>query len=241
MSKEGMIAERAFISAGEKIAVDPGWSEIEVSAFVAPAAGVVPQNLADQPRRVGWKVRILWSISALMSALDLIDPKKVAALDADFDTAQRRLEKKATLDLTDTDPAISEAAQRVVSLLLPDGLAQNKLPYDQEVDFGLKQVAIAREKLTAEVSRLGLQPFMEHIERATKNLAEAIGLSPNTTRDAAKSRRIYEATRATQRDFKAVLADILWHVDYAPTAADREALLALAKPLQIALAHEAKL
>lgn len=235
MSKEGTIAERAFLNARDDLGRDPAWSAIDVSAYVEPAAGVATPNLADQPRRVGWKVRLLWSVGVLAAALGLVDPQKLAALDARFDASERRLFAKNVLDLTDSDPALQEAAKRVQALLLPDGLKQINYTYDQEVLFGRGQITLAVDHLSAEVALLGLQPFLDQVSAATEALAAALGIAPGKTRDIAKSHRIKEALRSTQRDFKAVLSDILWHAEHAPTAADREALLALTKPLQAAL------
>lgn len=233
MSREISIAENNFISALNDLDRDPIWGPVDVSAF--PLVSAIRPDLLTQPRLVVWKVRLVWSIDLLMSVLGLTDRSKIIMLAADFVTAQRRLQSKLQLDLTDPNQTIREAATKVQLLLLPDGLKHINLSYDQKIAFGRSQIVLADDQLGHELQTLGLRSFMDHIAQTTDALSNALGIAPGKSRDQSKSLRIREALRNTQRDFKAVLNDILWHAENTTSQTERELFQQLAKPLQVTL------
>ncbi len=233
MSRDVTIAESNYISTLNDLERDPNWGGVDVSPFTL--ASPVRPELLKQSRLVVWKVRLVWSIDLLMSALGLTDRSKIITLAADFTTAQRRLFSKIQLDLTDPNQTIREATIKVQLLLLPEGLKHVNLSYDQKIAFGRSQIALADDQLGHELQTLGLRPFMDHIAQTTEALSSALGIAPGKSRDQSKSLRIREAIRNTQRDFKAVLNDILWHAENTTSQDERELLQQLAKPLQVTL------
>jgi hypothetical protein len=227
MSQFSALPERAFISLRDDLQKCPVWEAIDATAATAPSAASAV-TLSTLPRRVGWKVRVHWAVAALLTALGLVDAEAVKAADAAFDTSLRRVHHKLALDLTDPDEATRQAAARAQALLLPDGLAPARLPYDQEVDWGRQAVARAQETLSAEdMALLGLAPFMESIARTSDALALVLGLSPGKTRDIPKSRRLRESLAEGQRAFKVVYQDILWHHEHTSDPDERHDLSTL--------------
>lgn len=233
MSREVSIAESSYLSSLNDLERDPNWGPVDVSAFAL--ANAARPELLKQPRLVVWKVRLMWSIDLLMSALGLTDRSKILTLAADYMTAQRRLLSKLQLDLTDPNQTTREAATKAQSLLLPDGLKHINLSYDQKIAFSRSQIVLADDQLGHEVQTLGLKSFMDHIAQSTEALSSALGMAPGKARDQSKSLRIREALRNTQRDFKAVLNDILWHAENTTSQAERDMLQQLAKPLQVTI------
>ncbi len=189
-----------------------------------------------------WKWQLSVSISALVSALGL-GPDRAAAEKA-WDNDQRQLHFKTALDAGNKDPARSAAANRVRdALLLGEGTAQTQLPLQEEVDFGLKQIALSSASpLSDDCALLGLAPYLDNIRTSTLNLSRALGNpsallsnnpSPSNTSGLKRRRRALEVCHHACDH---IYSQILWLMDHLPSPTDRDRLSALALPLAKLLA-----
>jgi hypothetical protein len=217
MSQFSTLPERACTALRHDLDQSPAWASIP-----EPVEGDgAPARLSELPRRVGWKLRVVWAVNALLAALSVTDAATLRAADEGFDTPIRRLHLKLTLDLTDPDPDVRAAAARAQALLLPNGLTPINLPYDDEVDWGRNCADRAATLAPSDLTRLGLTPFLDAIAHGTAQLARALGIAPGKPRDLPKNRRIRAALAECQRAFKATYTDLRWHLDHAQDPAER--------------------
>lgn len=122
-------------------------------------------------------------------------------------------------------------------MLLGNGTAQTTLPYDEEVDFGRKQVALAAsEAVAADIALLKLEARIEQIEAATEKLAEAMGRGGGG-RKGARSLRVREAIGACVVAFNSVHEDIAWFIERLAEGKERKQMQALLAPLEALLAR----
>jgi hypothetical protein len=192
----------------------------------------------EQPKRGLLKARLLWALGVLMTNLGLPDAKEIRQIEGAWRNAQQRLHLKTEFDSRDDNGSVREAAMRVrAALLLGDGLAQNKLPWDQEVDFGRQQLQLAKEPgLGRDVDSLNLSSLLEQVRVTTDALATALNISPDKNRDAARSVQTRQAMDGCKAAFRAVLDDLDWHLNTQPPPDEVAKIQALRAPL-IAL-HE---
>jgi hypothetical protein len=190
-------------------------------------------TLPQKSRTPLWKLRLTWSLDDLIAALETGSTEALKALDDSWDSCQRRLFHNVGAASEDEDPKIRLAAARVAAALLQgNGLAQTTLPYDEEVDVGRKQVALANsEGLSGDIALLKLEARVEQIDATTEKLADALGRSGGKKRGA-RSGRVREAMASCAVAFNGVHDDLAWLIDHLPEGKERQGLQALLTPLE---------
>lgn len=236
MSRYGFSYVPAAGIAGFRSRLQEGaWGAIDITALSLRADEPIPEALLAVPRQPGWKALLSWSVSRVETALFQNETLSPSTLDQRWDAAQRQLRNTIVSLRDDEDPEIRAAAERAQRLLLrgDGGLAQTKLTYRQEADFGEMQVSLSRqEPLQIDVSKLGIERFIARIERETQALRESVG----TTAQAAgllteRNEKLRQALRDASNGFSRVLGDIDWLLEYLAPSASHELLRQLREPL----------
>lgn len=168
----------------------PVWGSIDVTTYLG-ADGRLAKPLGDAPAFVMFKVQLLTALTAAVLVLQSTGSAK--ACDKLWDSVQKRLSGLIMVGRTSTEAEEKAAAERLHGLLLlgKSGEGQTRLSYQQEVDFGRKQMRLAAEtSCAADIALLGLGPVISSVAVATENLAAAIGqgrvdLAPAKQRKAA--------------------------------------------------------
>ena len=105
-------------------------------------------------------------------------------------------------------------------LLLGAGMGQTKLKYQEEVDYGRKQVALASQgQAAADVMLLGLGAMLGDIALATEALALAIDHGHSVH---APYRRKAKATMACVATFEWAAATLTWLIENAGASPERD-------------------
>jgi hypothetical protein len=222
------LTDRAFVGFLSELS-SGAWAKIDTSKF-EHLGDHGAASLLDAPHTVVWKLRLTWGIQGVMSALG---NKPVGELDDAWDATQRRLFHKIAAAADAPESAQRDAADRLTAvLLLGNGTAQTALDYDAEVDFGRKQVALARsnQSIAADVKELGLEPTLAQIEQATEALAGGIGRQTGGKR-ATPSRRLRSALFDCAATFSGVRDAIEWFLSRTHPGTQHDQLEALLAPL----------
>lgn len=227
------VPDKGFFSHAE--ALEQGaWAHITLPVPSSTPAAAAP--LLDMSGPQLWKWMQLHAIHCLLVACGF-GPDRAAA-DHAWDSAQHKLHLTTALALLNADKTLSAAAQRVRDhLLLGDGLAQTKLAYHAEVDFGFKQLGLARsDALQPDIQRLGLTDLIAEVESTTRALAAAVGHTTANlpaTANATATQRVRErqALHACQSACNAVLGDIDHLLAQSPNPTDQARLHDLRLPL----------
>lgn len=216
-----------FVGFGQALEAD-AWAKISVAGFEGPNR-VAAKSIGDAPMLVGLELRLRWAIGELSAAIEGSASSKDN--DTAWDNAQKQLNGYLAAAAASSDPQKREAAKRLQkSLLLGAGEGQTKLKYQQEVDFGRKQILLMSQgQGAADVSLLGLAAVKDEIAATTETLASAIGHGetggrPFERRDAAVS-----LCRAT---FAHVSDALGWLSQNGQPGDDRERAAALRLPLE---------
>ena len=228
----GGLKDRVFISF-EKELEEGAWKEIATKKFEAEAKESVGA-LLKAPLPVTWKLRMRFGIASVLSALGV---PQISELDAVWDASQRRLFHRLGAAVDDKDPAVRAAADRLCSLLLlGTGTQQTQLEYEDEVDFGRKQVAAARHggPFAADAKLARIDGEIADIDKATEALAAGLN-RPTGGKRRAPSQQVREAVAECAQIFNGVHDDLSWFVDKAPPGAERDHLTALLAPLEALL------
>lgn len=189
VSPEGFASFNTQLNEGD-------WALIDTSAW--ETANQSPAKaLGDAPLLVFLKVRMKWSVSALIAALQGAASAK--DLDINWDNAQKQLNALLAAAAVSTDPSKREAAARLQKMLLSGaGEGQTKLKYQQEVDFGHKQaLLVSQNPGAADIALLGLGNAMNDIAQATSALAAAIGHGEGPERPSERQKLAASACSAT--------------------------------------------
>ncbi len=146
------------------------WSQVDTSAYNDPA-----KPLWDAPLLVAVKVRVSRAVHGVLVAS--LGAGSARTCDQTWDGCQKRLNHGIGIHLASADNAQRDAALRLKTmLLLGAGEGQTRLRYQEEVDFGRKQVAlVASGQGAADAALLGLTSTINEIAVATEALALAIG------------------------------------------------------------------
>lgn len=214
------------------------WSSIDVSAY-AGADGRPIQALGTAPAFVVLKLQMLGCVVDVTAALESTGSAK--GCDNRWDGLQKRLNALVNLGLLSSNPTQKAAAERLQKTLLlgRSGEGQTKLKYQQEVDFGRKQLQLTSDgQGAADVVLLGLGSTMADIGAATNALAAAIG---HGTTGLAPAMRKRAAAAACAHTFGSVYKQLDWLVNNGQPGADKEKALALRAPLmELAARYPAK-
>jgi hypothetical protein len=226
----GFVTDKGFIAFAHDLE-EGAWKEVSIKKY--NVADQVPiALLLEAPRPVVWKARATWSIDALSAAMDIASADRLAALDGDWDSAQRALHLYLSLGAENRDMAHRAACGRLrAALLVGAGTEQTGYGYDTEVDFGRKQLSMARKPpLADDAKRISAGPYLKRIEESTDALAKGLGRGPGQKRAAARSKRIREAMVGCTTAFNAIHDEVGWLIEHTPAGRHREQLEALHTP-----------
>ena len=142
---------------------------------------------------------------------------ELTSLDRAWDASERRVNSQIAVHEDSEDPARAAAAARLRAALLSGaGSAQTVLSWEQEVDFGRKQVELASQApLSDDVALLELQPFIDDISEKTEALSNVLRQEGSSS--APRSNRIREALVGCRQSFNRVHDDLLWHQEHVPS------------------------
>ncbi len=196
------------------------WALIDISAY----EGIGATPLWSAPTLAVAKVRMKKAVMELLHAIDGAGSAK--GCDQLWDGCQKQLNGLLGVSAVSNTSAKREAAARLQKiLLLGAGEGQTRLRYQEEVDFGRKQVALVSQGQAAtDVALLGLTPVIAEIVAATDALAVAIGHG-NSVR--APHRRKAMATMGCVATFGWAADSFAWMIEHAGTGPDRELAVAL--------------
>lgn len=200
------------------------WGSIGVSTYLG-ADGRLAKPLGDAPAFVMFKVQLLMALTAAVLVMQSTGSAK--ACDKLWDGAQKRFSGLIAIDRASTDAQEKAAADRLHGLLLlgKSGEGQTRLSYQQEVDFGRKQIRLAAEtSCAADIALLGLAPVMANIAAATENLALAIGQGRV---DLAPARQRKAAVAECVQVFGTVHRALDWLAEHGHAGPDRDTAIAL--------------
>ncbi|WP_438031877.1 hypothetical protein [Sorangium sp. So ce204] len=206
------------------------WKDVSIKKYDTPDR--MPPQLVEAPRPVAWKLRATWCIAALDEALGIASATELAALDAEWDAAQRALHHFVASAEEGEDAAVREAASRIRAVMLKgNGTEQTRLGYDPEVDFGRSQVAAAKRSMEADLKKIGAGAHLKRIEKATEALARGIGRGGGEKRPGTRAKRLRAAISGCVTAFNAIHDEITWLLAHsAPGGKQRQQLEALHAP-----------
>lgn len=204
------------------------WGAIDVSTYLGQN-GRPAKPMGSAPAYATYKVALKVSVSELVLVVQSTAGAK--GFDAAWDQAEKHFSAVIVAARKSTNIAVKVAADRLFSaMLLGKGDGQTLLGYQQEVDFGRKQILLSTQpQMAADIALLGLGPMMQTIAGATDALAGAVGqgradLAP------AKQRKAL-VVKCTQV-FGTVYNALDWHTAYGEPGEDREEAIALQTSLK---------
>jgi hypothetical protein len=227
----GRIPEEGFLSFRREL-TEGWWGEIPVPD--KEAGKHTATMLLGLPADTRWKMRLTKAIGLLAAAAASATTPRVDVLDQHWDSSQRKLDLEIQLLGESDNPQARALAERLsVALLAGDGRAQTQLAYDKEVDFGRRQVELARtEPLAQDIRAASLEKLLREIEIRTEALAEGIGRGGEGGRLPARYLRVRDALRGCVNAFNAVHDALDYDLDQAADGPDRGRLLALRAVLE---------
>lgn len=233
--------EKHFLSFSHNDLPQGAWGSIDAKEKSDPA-NLDEKGLTEVSLFVVWKIWIIWAISQLTEALGLLSTAMLEKLDNAWDSGQRQLYHQIAYFEAEADEALRRAAKILRdAMLLGDGLAQTKLAYDDEVDWGYMQLSLAKEKVFADaIALLGLGHIFDKIKAATDALAKGLGRAPGEKRLESRSRRIENAVRECRSTFGLIHRTIDKHLKTTPPGPTRDFLEQLREPLLEMLARGAE-
>ena len=189
------------------------WTEIDASAYSDPS-----KSLWDASPLVLSKVRLQRSIQQLL--VTMLGAGGAKACDRRWDSTQKQLNGLLVAYAESSDPAKRDAAKRLQSLLLlGGGVAQTMLRYQEEVDFGRKQIAlVAAGQGATDVATLGLGAMINEMAVATEALAAVIGHGETV---AAPHLRRAKAVTTCAQTFGVVAEGLAWLIDQGGNGAEQ--------------------
>lgn len=191
------------------------WNAIDVSGYEGPGG----TSLWAASPLVMVKMRLKREVSQLLQSIEGAGGAK--GCDRAWDSCQKQLCGLLGVAAESNDLAKREAANRLQKmLLLGAGMGQTRLKYQEEVDYGRKQVALVSQgQAAADVALLGLGAMLGDIALATEALALAIdhGHSVHTPH-----RRKVKATLACVATFEWAATTLTWLVENAGAGTERD-------------------
>ncbi|WP_437596202.1 hypothetical protein WMF28_26845 [Sorangium sp. So ce590] len=222
------VPDRGF-SAFSRDLDEGAWKDVSIKKY--DTLDRMPPQLVEAPRPVAWKLRATWCIAVVDEALGIGSASELAALDAEWDAAQRALHHFVASAEEGEDPAVREAATRIRSVMLKgNGTEQTRLGYDAEVDFGRFQAAAARKSMEADIKKIGAGAHLKRIEKATEALAKGIGRGGGEKRPGTRAKRLRAATSGCVTAFNAIHDEITWLLAHSAPGKQRQQLEALHAP-----------
>jgi len=175
------------------------------------------------------KLRLKWAITSLLQDIDVAGDATECA--RHWETLQNQIASILGARAVSNNQVKRAAAQRLQKIFLfRSGAAETKLPYQEEVELGRRQVFhVSQGSGAADVATLGLVPLMLEMASATEALATAIG-SGTCTKTPQERKLSARATCAAT--FAAAAYWLGWIAEYGSEGADRERAMALREPLE---------
>ena len=228
------VSDKGFVAFSRDLS-EGAWKSVSIAKYDTPDKGLSASTI-DASHPVIWKLRITWAIAALKQALG---SSTLEELDASWDSCQRKLNYRLAEHAESKDPAVQKAAERLRAQLLEgNGTGQTTSDYDQEVDFGRKQIELVKEgAAAADVKKLKIGDLIQEIEETTEALAKGRGRTAGAKRAAAPSIQQREALTACSAAFNGVHDTIAWFIDNTPNGPDRDKLTELQAPFEALLAR----
>jgi hypothetical protein len=229
----GNVPEKAFLAFRRDLS-EGAWRDISLEGDEYLGQGLASPLLHASPP--GWKLRVTIAIASLRDTLGarsaILD-----RLDADWISIQRKLHAQLSSARQDRAEAKREAAERLRgALLLGDGTAQTILGWDEEVDFGRRQVALTQEgPLAGDARMVGLAFLLKAVEDTTEALARGLGRGPGQKRSSVRAARMRESRAACAAVFRGIHGEIAWLLDHTDHGATRARLSLLLAPFQALL------
>lgn len=230
----GYVPEKGFLSFMHDLA-EGDWKDVSIKKVDAPPP-LPAQTLLEAPRPVIWKLRLTWGIRSLVEAT-ASGAETVAQLDETWDSLQRKLHYTLGSAGEDKDIARRQAAERLRgALLLGSGTAQTKLGWQEEVDFGRRQIELGlKGPFGEDVKKLGLAALFTEIDTATEALARGIGRGSGKPRPGARAVRMREALATCVAAFNGVHDEIAWLIEQSEAGEARDHLSRLFAPFEALL------
>lgn len=232
----GNIPARGFL--GFEPELESGaWGEINTKKH-EEAARADGAALLAAPQLVAMKLRMRFGIAAVLAAFGATPLTK---LDEAWDATQRRLFHRIAVHVDDPDADLRARADRLFSQLLSGtGIAQTRLDYDDEVDWGRRQVALTKPggALAEDAKKLRLGDVLAEVATTTEALAKGLGREAGTTRKP-PSRKLRDAVAECAASFNAVHEALVFYAGRTAPGPERDRLLALVAPLERLLERHA--
>jgi len=228
------VTDKAFVAFAHDLG-QGAWKSVSIAKYEGEGKKLDASAL-EAPHPVLWKLRISLVINALKLALG---SGKLDVLDAGWDSSERRLNFRLAERADDTDADVRAAANRLRRQLLKGkGTAQTGYELDAEVDFGLKQLELAKEApIAADIKKLKVDDLLHDIEKATEALAVGLGRKGGVKRAGPPSVQQRDALAACTSAFNGVHDHIAWFIANTPNGPDRETLEELEAPFEALLAR----
>lgn len=228
------VSDKAFVAFAHDLG-QGAWKNVSIAQYQGEAKPLDAAAL-EAPHPVLWKLRIVLVISALKQALG---SGRLDVLDAGWDSSERRLNFRLAERAEDTDADVRAAADRLRRQLLKGkGTEQTGYDFDAEVDFGRKQLELAKEEgIAADIKKLKVDDLLQDIERATEALANGLGRQPGVKRATAPSVQLRDALTACTTAFNGVHGHIDWFLENTPNGPARDHLAELEAPFAALLAR----
>jgi hypothetical protein len=216
------VPAEGFTAFGMQLEKD-AWGSIDVSTYLG-SDGRPAKPMGDAPTFVSFKIALQIVVSELVLAVQ--STVGARGFDAVWDQTEKHFSALVVAARKSSNAPVKAAADRVfAAMLLGRGDGQTQLGYQQEVDFGRKQVHLSGQpQVSADIALLGLGPMIQAIAEATEDLAGAVShgradLSPSKQRKAlvAKCNQV----------FGTIHRALDWYAEYGATGQDREKALAL--------------
>ena len=225
------VSETAFVASREEFARG-AWGEVTVEEIPADQLATV---LITAPSVVALKALMVQAIDGLVTALSP-DETPLEEADAAWDSVQRQFAFAIAIEEESRYSARrAAAAQLRNTLLLGGGTGQTALGYQEEVDFGLKQIRLAeKEAVQKALETTELTSRFNAVRTQTENLAELVRNAPIEVRSPRSTRRRV-AHRSCVRAFNLAHAWLNLLMEANPDPATRERLAKLREPLQALL------
>jgi len=197
------------------------WGSIDVSTYLG-ADGRPVKSLGSAPALVLLKVNVLMAVTGVVRVVQSTGGAK--GFDELWGNVQKRFSGLIAVARASLNPQEKAAANRLYTTLLlgKSGEGQTRLAYQQEVDFGRKQMRLAEEAQSAsDIALLGLGSMMASIASSTEDLAAAIAHGPA---ELAPARQRKAAVNHCVHVFGTVYRALDWLAEFGETTDQKKAL-----------------
>lgn len=199
------------------------WGSIDVSTYVG-SDGRPAKPMGDAPTFVSFKVALQIAVSELVTVVQ--STVGARGFDAVWDQTEKHFSALVVAARKSSNGPVKAAADRLfAALLMGRGDLQTQLGYQQEVDFGRKQVHLSGQpQMATDIALLELGPMIQAIAVATEDLADAVS---HGRADFSPSKQRKALVAKCSQVFGTIHRALDWHAEYGATGEDRKKALAL--------------